>query len=252
MQSFHLLLGLPLFLFPTSIAKTLHPKYLFSRLTTWPNYLNLPSLIFTPSCPTFNLLLTSSFFTLSSLVIPYSNLSILISATSNFFSILCITTRVSMLYIIAGLTTTLCSLPFTLRDTFCTDPHTLLPWPVPLYLWLSCLLSCTSRCSPASFLHLSASSFPSSLAPLSAPHHTTTSIFSFPFPDISPSTALTILLTVLLPSLPALHTFSFRLLLHLQHKFLPKLWIFQLPPPCLFYFPFLSSPDHSNFGPANH
>ena len=117
MQSFHLLLGLPLFLFPTSIAITLFPTYLFSRLTTWPKHLNLPSLIFTPSCPTFNLLLTSSFFTLSSLVIPHSNLSILISATSNF-SILCITARVSVLYIIAGLTTTLCSLPFTLRDTF--------------------------------------------------------------------------------------------------------------------------------------
>ena len=50
MQSFHLLLGLPLFLFPTSIAITLLPTYPFSRLTTWPNHLNLPSLIFTPSC----------------------------------------------------------------------------------------------------------------------------------------------------------------------------------------------------------
>ena len=55
MQSFHLLLGLPLFLFPTSIAITLLPTYLFSRLTTWPNHLNLPSLIFTPQLSQYHL-----------------------------------------------------------------------------------------------------------------------------------------------------------------------------------------------------
>ena len=103
-----------LFLFPTSIAITLLSTHLFSCLTTWPNHL-ISLLSYLP--PVINLLLTFSFFTLSTLVIPHSNLSILISATSNF-SILCITTRVSMLYIIASLTTTLCSLPFTLRGTF--------------------------------------------------------------------------------------------------------------------------------------
>ncbi|KAK7086884.1 hypothetical protein SK128_003007 [Halocaridina rubra] len=58
--------------------------------------------------------LITSFLILSLLVTPHIHLNILISATSSFFSCVFFIAHVSAPYIIAGLTTVLCTLPLNL------------------------------------------------------------------------------------------------------------------------------------------
>ena len=116
-QSFHLLLGLPLFLFPTTISITRFPTYVSSLLITCPNHLSLASHSLSLSFSTFSRLLTSSFRILFLLVTPKENLSIFISTRSICFSWLFVTATVSIPYSIVGLIIILYNLPFTPGDT---------------------------------------------------------------------------------------------------------------------------------------
>ena len=116
-QSFHLLLGLPLFLFPTTISITRLPTYVSSLLITCPNHLSLASRSLSLSFSIFSRLLTSSFRILFLLVTPKENLSIFISTLSICFSWLFVTATVSIPYSIVGLTIILYNLPFTPGDT---------------------------------------------------------------------------------------------------------------------------------------
>ena len=98
MQSFHLLLGHPLFLRPTVIILTLLPMYPFSQRSTCPNHFSLHSLsLFAiSSAPMVSLMVP--FCILSILVFPRVNRSIFISGTSIFLSCPFVTATVSIPY----------------------------------------------------------------------------------------------------------------------------------------------------------
>ena len=103
-QPFHLLLGLPLFLFPTIITITRFLPYVSSLFFTCPNHRSLASRSLSLNYSTFACFLTSSFRILSLLVTPNENLSIFISILSICSSWLFVTATVSIPYSIVGLT----------------------------------------------------------------------------------------------------------------------------------------------------
>ena len=116
MLSNYLRFGLPPLLFPgTSITITLLTTYSSSLLNTCPYHFNLLYCTFLEMSATFVVPLILSFLILSSLVTPFIHLNILISATSNFSSCAFSIAHVSAPYIIAGLTTVLCTFSLTLK-----------------------------------------------------------------------------------------------------------------------------------------
>ncbi|KAL6547702.1 hypothetical protein OROHE_009407 [Orobanche hederae] len=85
--SFHVLLGLPLLLPPTTNKlSTLLTGAEACLLRTWPNHLNLPSLAFAEMGATSSAYLKTPFGILSNKVRPHDHRNILISATSNLLS----------------------------------------------------------------------------------------------------------------------------------------------------------------------
>ena len=125
----NLLFGLPLLLFPSNCISIIFlPTYSWSLLMTCPYHLSLPSLIFIPNRSILTVLLMCSFLILSFLVTPIANLSIFISATSISSTCFFVTATVSSPYTIAGLTTKLCTFPFTLAGNLLSQitPDTLL------------------------------------------------------------------------------------------------------------------------------
>ena len=167
----NLLFGLPLLLFPgNSISIIFLPTYSWSLLMTCPYHLSLPSLIFIPNCSTLTVLLMCSFLILSFLVTPIVNLNIFISATSISFTCFFVTATVSSPYTIAGLTTELCTFPFTLAGNLLSQitPDTLLhPFHPACTLFFTSLsqppLSCTVDPKYLNFLLLTLLYPPSSL-----------------------------------------------------------------------------------------
>ena len=112
---------------------------------TFPYHLNLPSFIFIPNRSTSTVLLMCSFLILSFLVTPIANLNIFISATSISSNCFFVTATVSSPYTIAGLTTELYTIPFTIAGNLLSQitPDTL------LYLFHSaCTLFFTSLSQP--------------------------------------------------------------------------------------------------------
>ncbi|KAM0003120.1 hypothetical protein Hdeb2414_s0006g00197051 [Helianthus debilis subsp. tardiflorus] len=85
--SFHVSLGLPLPLLPSTVrVSTTLTGVIVSLRFTCPNHFNLPSLIFSDILVTPNIFLKTSFLFRSNIVCPHIHISILISATS----ILCV------------------------------------------------------------------------------------------------------------------------------------------------------------------
>ena len=145
------LFGFPLFLFPgNSISITVLPTYSWPLLMTCPYHLSLPSLIFIPNRFILTVPMMYSFLILSFFVTPTANLNIFIPATSISSAYFFVTAIISSPYTVAGLTTELCTFPFTLTgnllsqitpDTFFHPFH---PACTLLFTSLSqLLLSCT-------------------------------------------------------------------------------------------------------------
>ena len=85
---------------------------------TFPYHLILPSLIFILNRSTLTVPLIYSFLILSFLVTPIANLNIFISTTSISSTCFFVTATVSSPYTIAGLTTELYTIPFTIAGNF--------------------------------------------------------------------------------------------------------------------------------------
>ena len=149
----NLLFCLPLFLFPcNSISAIFLPTYSWSLLMTCPYHLSLLSLIFIPNRYTLTVPLMYLFLILFFLITPIANLNIFIPATSIFSTCFFVSTTVSSPYNIAGLTTELCTFPFTLAGNFLSQitPDTFLhPFHPACILFFTSLsqlpLSCTSH-----------------------------------------------------------------------------------------------------------
>merc|ERR1712002_1014599 len=120
MQSLHLTLGLPLPRVPTisvSIASLITCSS-STLLLRWPNHLNLYSWIFFDASVTLADPPTYWFLILSILVTPLIHLSIFIPVTSSLCSCAFFIGAASSPYASAGLTTALCTLPFSVKGTF--------------------------------------------------------------------------------------------------------------------------------------
>ena len=117
MQSIHLLFGLSGHLLPgISIFNTCFVTWSCSLCQTCPYHPSLFSCIFLCISVTFILFQISSFLILSHLVTPCAPLNIFISATSILLLCDFLIAHVSVPYVMAGLTTVLNIIPFSLDD----------------------------------------------------------------------------------------------------------------------------------------